>query len=145
MKGIIYISLSLITSWPFLFQLYCASWPFLFQLYCAYRLNECMAKIMWLSLSNTCYMEYYVQFLVILGFTIKKGKKNNHKISFFFHCQVSLYLFGELPLKQFQPMDSDYALLRKWLLERPITAPESQLARLVLMNMNWGVNKKVYI
>ncbi|XP_049842891.1 ectopic P granules protein 5 homolog isoform X1 [Schistocerca gregaria] len=53
--------------------------------------------------------------------------------------KMSLYLFRELPLRQWRPGDADLSLLSEWLLHRPLATPENQLARLVLAGLDWGL------
>ena len=60
-----------------------------------------------------------------------------------YFSQVSLYLFKELPIHLWRPLESDVATLREWILQRDLTSPENLLARLVLEKMNWGFNKQV--
>ncbi|XP_014679500.1 PREDICTED: ectopic P granules protein 5 homolog [Priapulus caudatus] len=52
---------------------------------------------------------------------------------------MSLYLFHEIPLSLWQPTVDDVQLVRDWLLKGELASAESQLARLLLTGMNWGV------
>lgn len=52
--------------------------------------------------------------------------------------QLSLYLFKELPLQLWKPIEQDLSIISHWLLECPISSIENQLARQILTNLNWG-------
>lgn len=58
------------------------------------------------------------------------------------HCLVGLqashYLFKGLPLMQWLPRSQDIDLLREWLLDSPLSSPQSHLACIVVEQMNWS-------
>ena len=54
-----------------------------------------------------------------------------------------MYLFGGLPVGLWSPQTTDVDHIRTWLLKKPLTAPEHQLARYILANLNWGNDGEV--
>ena len=56
---------------------------------------------------------------------------------------MSLYLFRELPLPLWRPLERDYQLLRGWMLDEPLGSPVHQLACHIYANINWGIDPKV--
>ncbi|KAF2894637.1 hypothetical protein ILUMI_11535 [Ignelater luminosus] len=70
----------------------------------------------------------------LLSDILKYVKKN-------FSCigSLSLYLFEELPLSVWHPLDSEMEIISSWLTQNEITADESRLARMILSRLNWNL------
>lgn len=68
---------------------------------------------------------------------IKELEKNLKYIG-----KPSLFLFKQLPLKEWKPKDDDVNILIEWLLSDSLESNENQLARLIISNMNWGIDQK---
>lgn len=51
---------------------------------------------------------------------------------------VSLYLFKELPLHLWSPIESEVGVIRGWLLDFNLPAVENKLACIILEGLNWG-------
>ncbi|XP_060080983.1 ectopic P granules protein 5 homolog [Ylistrum balloti] len=73
----------------------------------------------------------------ILSMLIQEAKDNMDNIG-----MMAVYLFKELPFDIWLPRESDFDVLRQWLLSTDLTDPSNQVARLVLNKINWGVESE---
>lgn len=53
---------------------------------------------------------------------------------------MSLGLFQEVPLDIWRPTPEDVSVLETWLLETNMDSAANQLGRLIISNMNWGLD-----
>lgn len=70
----------------------------------------------------------------LLSDILKYVKKNFVSIG-----SLSLYLFEELPLSVWHPLDNDMEIIASWLTQNEITTDESRLARMILSRLNWNL------
>ncbi|KAJ8314280.1 hypothetical protein KUTeg_008841 [Tegillarca granosa] len=71
----------------------------------------------------------------VLSLLIQRTHENMEHIGV-----MALYLFKELPFHLWLPQESDFVVLREWLLNSELGEPKNQLAQMVLSNVNWDVD-----
>ena len=62
-----------------------------------------------------------------------------------YSTQNCILLFKELPLHLWIPTSHDLSVVSAWLINSPLTSPESLLARNILSGLNWGTKSEVCV
>ena len=57
--------------------------------------------------------------------------------------QVAVFLFKGLPVSLWRPISTDLSTLQSWLVDHAVTSPESELARTIIEQLNWGFKRNV--